>query len=88
MNAVRDVCDQTATPGPADTPCTRPNGNGTLRYTGNLSHVALVGYSFEAHARRSEAYLASLDGAESRIASGDLKPVTFQYGKVGGRRAS
>jgi len=86
-NPVRDVCDQTAAPGPGETACSRPNGNGTLRWEGALPHVALVGYSFEAHARRSEAYLASLDGAESRIGAGDLKPVTFQYGKVGGRCA-
>lgn len=86
-NPVTDVCDQTASPGPGDTPCTRPNGNGTLRYAGPLPHIALVGYSFEAHARRSEAYLASATGAESTIPRGDLKPVTFQYGKVGGRCA-
>lgn len=86
-NPVADVCDQTAAPGAGETACTRPNGNGVVRYTGPLPHIALVGYSFEAHSRRSEAYLASADGAESRIARGDLKPVTFQYGKVGGRCA-
>ncbi|MBS2015399.1 MAG: hypothetical protein JST00_21100 [Deltaproteobacteria bacterium] len=84
---VADVCDQTAAPGPGETACTRPNGNGVIRYSGPLPHIALVGYSFEAHARRSEAYLASATGAESTIPRGDLKPVTFQYGKVGGRCA-
>jgi hypothetical protein len=89
VNQIRDVCDQTAGVGPGDTECSRQNGNrtGVLRYTGDLPHIALVGYSFEAHARRSEGYLASLDGAETRIGAGDLKPITFQYGKVGGRCA-
>lgn len=86
-NAVTDVCDVSAGPGPGETPCTRRGQPGVLRYAGALPHVALVGYSFEGHSRRSEAYLASLDGAESRIGAGDLKPVSFQYGKVGGRCA-
>jgi len=86
-NPVTGVCDQTASPGGGDTPCTRENGNGVLRYTGDLPHIALIGYSFEVHQRRSEAYLASADGAESRIPAGDAKPITFQYGKVGGRCA-
>jgi hypothetical protein len=46
-----------------------------------------VGYSFEGHARRSEAYLSSTTGNEALIGTGDLKPVSFQYGKVGGRCA-
>ena len=84
-NPTKDVCDVTTTTG--GTACSRLGRNGIRRYTGNLPHIALVGYSFEGHARRSEAYLASTDGDESRIAAGDLKPVTFQYGKVGGRCA-
>lgn len=84
---IQDVCDVSATAGPGETPCTRRGRPGVLRFTGMLPHVALVGYSFEGHSRRSEAYLASLDGAESRIGAGDLKPVSFQYGKVGGRCA-
>lgn len=85
VNQTMNVCDTTATPEPGDTPCTRTGNPGVIRYTGPLPHVALVGYSFEGHQRRSEAYLASLDGAETRIAAADLKPITFQYGKVGGR---
>ena len=84
-NPVKDVCDVTTTTG--GTACARRGRNGIRRYTGNLPHIALVGYSFEGHARRSEAYLASNDGDESRLVPGDLKPVTFQYGKVGGRCA-
>lgn len=84
----RDVCDQSASPGPGETACSRGTGrNGVRRYTGQLPHIALVGYSFEGHARRAEAYLSSASGDESLIASGDAKPVTFQYGKVGGRCA-
>ncbi len=86
-NSIADVCDVSASPGPGDTACTRRGRNGVRRYAGALPHIALVGYSFEGHARRSEAYLASQDGAESRIVASDLKPITFQYGKVGGRCA-
>ena len=84
---VVDVCDTTATAGAGDVACTRRGNPGVLRFAGQLPHVALVGYSFEGHQRRSEAYLGSLDGAETRIGAGDLKPITFQYGKVGGRCA-
>jgi hypothetical protein len=55
--------------------------------TGPLPNVALVGYSFEGHSRRSEAYLASTTEDESKLVAGDIKPVTFPYGKVGGRCA-
>jgi hypothetical protein len=87
-NPVTDVCDTgSGTPGPGETACARRGKPGVLRFSGSLPHIALVGYSFEAHQRRSEAYLASLDGKETRISAGDLKPITFQYGKVGGRCA-
>lgn len=85
--AVTDVCDASASAAAGQTACTRTGNAGVRRFVGALPHIALVGYSFEGHARRSEAYLASTDGAESRIAAGDLKPITFQYGKVGGRCA-
>lgn len=81
---IRNFCDTTSTPAAGDTACTRQGKQGVERFTGNLPHVALVGYSFEGHNRRSEAYLA---GNNANIAAGDLKPVTFQYGKVGGRCA-
>lgn len=84
---IKDVCDTTATAGPGETPCTRQGKSGVRRYAGDLEVVALVGYSFEGHMRRSEAYLASATGDESLIGPGDVKPVTFQYGKVGGRCA-
>ncbi len=86
-NAVKDVCDASASSG--GTACTRAatGRSGIRRFTGSLPHVALVGYSFEGHARRSEAYLSSTDGDETKIPAGDLKPITFQYGKVGGRCA-
>ncbi len=88
---VTDVCDVSSAPGAGETGCVRtPVGGaaraGTLRFSGQLPHIALVGYSFEGHARRSESYLAG-NVAENKIAAGDLKPVTFQYGKVGGRCA-
>lgn len=91
-SATRDVCDVTATAGPGETACTRTPAagqtrTGVRRYAGALPNVALVGYSFEGHSRRSERYLASTNGSESLIAAGDMKPVTFQYGKVGGRCA-
>ncbi len=86
-NAIVDVCDVSAAAGAGETACARRGRAGVRRYAGALPHVALVGYSFEGHARRSEAYLASQDGAESRLVPGDLKPITFQYGKVGGRCA-
>jgi hypothetical protein len=82
-----DVCDVSVSPGPSDTPCTRRGIGGVLRFAGDLPGMALIGYSFEGHARRSEAYLSSLSGDEALISSGDLRPITFQYGKVGGRCA-
>jgi hypothetical protein len=84
---VTDVCDVTAAAGAGETPCTRRGNNGVRRYQGSLPHIALVGYSFEGHARRSENYLGSASGDEALIAAADAKPVTFQYGKVGGRCA-
>jgi hypothetical protein len=60
---------------------------GTLRFKGALPHVALVGYSFEGHSRRSEAYLKNPTPDDTKLAASDLKPATFQYGKVGGRCA-
>lgn len=80
---IEDVCDATGGGGDA---CPRAGG-GVRRYTGKLQHVALVGYSFEGHSRRSEAYLAAANDDESLLKPGDLKPVSFQYGKVGGRCA-
>jgi hypothetical protein len=65
----------------------RRGNNGVLRYQGALPHVALVGYSFEGHARRSENYLSAVAANELLIPAGDLKPVHFQYGKIGGRCA-
>lgn len=82
---VKDVCDVSAQTG--GTACTRLSRAGVQRYTGDLPHVALVGYSFEGHYRRSEAYLASTDGDEAKLIPQDLKPVTFQYGKLTGRCA-
>ncbi len=86
-NAVQNVCDVSATPGPGDTPCVRRGNDGVQRYTGPLPHVALVGYSFEGHARRSENYLSNMNTNEGLIVTADLKPITFQYGKVGARCA-
>jgi hypothetical protein len=81
--ALTDVCDTTTTVGgPA---CTRTSHPGVRRYAGALPHIALVGYSWEGHSRRSEPYLSSTDDDETKIPPGDLKPITFQYGKVGGR---
>lgn len=82
-----DVCDSSATAGPGETACVRAGTPGVLRYAGQLPHIALVGYSFEAHARRSERYLRDAADNEALIVAGDLKPVHFQYGKVGGRCA-
>jgi hypothetical protein len=87
LGVVSDVCDVSATAGAGDTACVRRGNPGVRRYAGALPSVALVGYSFEGHARRSEAYLANLAMNEALIAAGDLKAVTFQYGKVGGRCA-
>lgn len=84
---VTDVCDVTAGPGFGEQPCARRGNNGVLRYGGLLPHVALVGSSFEAHSRRSERYLSATTSNEALIAAGDLKPATFQYGKVGARCA-
>jgi len=81
-----DVCDVSNTPVAGETACTRTGRSGVRRYAGQLPHIALIGYSFEGHARRSENYLSGAD-AENKITAGDLKPVTFQYGKVGGRCA-
>jgi hypothetical protein len=84
---INDVCDTSAGPTPGNT-CTRVDGRqGTRRFTGPLPNVALVGYSFEGHLRRSEAYLSSTTEDEGKLIPGDIKPVTFQYGKVGGRCA-
>ena len=69
-------------------PGTRVSWKGVKRYAGTLPTIALVGYSFEGHMRRSEPYLGSNDITnESVIVPGDVKPVTFQYGKVSGRCA-
>jgi hypothetical protein len=84
---VKDVCDATSTAGPGDTACVRAGTPGVLRYAGTLPHIALVGFSFEVHERRSERYLRNVADNEALIATGDLKPVHFQYGKVGGRCA-
>ncbi len=84
---VTDVCDVTAGPGFGESPCVRRGNNGVLRYAGALPHVALVGSSFEGHSRRSERYLSATAANEGLIAAGDLKPATFQYGKVGARCA-
>lgn len=84
---IADVCDVSASPGPGETGCSRRGRAGVRRYAGALPHVALVGFSFEGHARRSEAFLASQTFDESLLVPADLKPVTFQYGKVGGRCA-
>lgn len=86
-NQVQDVCDVSAGPGPGETGCTRRGNDGVLRYSGMLPHVALVGYSFEGHGRRSESYLSAVATNEGLIPAGDLKPVHFQYGKIGGRCA-
>lgn len=78
---IEDVCDSFSGGGGS---CARA---GVRRYAGPLKHVALVGYSFEIHSRRSEAYLAGVVADESAIVPADAKPVSFQYGKVGGRCA-
>ena len=85
--SITDVCDTAnGTPGPGETACTRRGKPGVERFSGTpLPQVALIGYSFEAHQRRSEGYLAAVASNEMSIGTGDLKPITFQYGKVGGR---
>ena len=85
--AVRDVCDVSASPGAGETACVRRGNNGVLRYSGALPHIALIEYSFESHARRSENYLSNVNANEALITAADLKPITFQYGKVGARCA-
>jgi hypothetical protein len=80
-----DVCDTSAsTGGPG---CSRPATglSGIRRFEGELPQIAMIGYSFEGHQRRSEGYLASTDGDEARLIPNDLHPATFQYGKLGGR---
>ncbi len=80
--AITNFCDTTASPGPGETACIRGDNSGVLRYAGALPHLPLVGYSWEGHARYNESYLAS------RTANpGSWKPVTWQYGKGGGRCA-
>lgn len=80
--AIQDFCDTSASPGPGETACTRGDNNGVLRYSGPLPHLPLVGYSWEGHFRYNENYLAG------RTANpGNWKPVTWQYGKGGGRCA-
>jgi hypothetical protein len=90
--ATKDFCDTSAGGGGGATACNRNQSAsdqrpGTLRYQGNTPPVALVGYSFEVHARRSEKYLSSATDDETLIATGDVKPAHFQYGKIGGRCA-
>lgn len=80
--AIANFCDTTASPGPGETACTRGDNNGTLRYAGALPHLPLVGYSWEGHARYNENYLAGRSANP-----GNWKPVTWQYGKGGGRCA-
>lgn len=84
---ITDVCDTTTTTGGPT--CTRSatGQSGVKRFSGELPQIALIGYSFEGHQRRSEAYLSSADGNESRLIPNDLHPATFQYGKLGGRCA-
>lgn len=83
----KDFCDTSASPGPGETPCLRRDVPGVLRYAGEIPHMALAGYSFEGHDRRGQPFLSSAMFDESLIPSGDLRAVTFQYGKVGGRCA-
>jgi hypothetical protein len=85
-SAPLDVCDTSATAAGGDVACVRRGKAGVRRWAGLPPQVALVGYSFEGHARRTEAYV-SAQVAENKIATGDLKPVHFQYGKIGGRCA-
>jgi hypothetical protein len=80
--AIYDICDTSARPGPGESPCVRQGVNGVLRHEGPLPHLPLVGYSWEGHARYNEAYLAGNAANPS-----NWKPVTFQYGKTGGRCA-
>ncbi len=80
--AIADICDVSARPGPGETGCVRQGTNGVLRHEGELPHLPLVGYSWEGHARYNEAYLAG-----NAALPANWKPVTFQYGKTGGRCA-
>ncbi len=84
---IMDYCDTSASPGAGETGCTRVDTggvarNGVLRYSGPLPHLPLVGYSWEGHARYNEAYLAGRTANPN-----SWKPVTWQYGKAGGRCA-
>lgn len=88
----KDFCDTSAGAGAGTTKCDRDQSAadkrpGTLRYKGDTPGIALVGYSFEVHARRSEKYLSAATDDETNIAAGDIKPAHFQYGKIGGRCA-
>jgi hypothetical protein len=85
QNPIQNVCDVSTTTG--GTACTRQGRAGVRRFAGALPHVALVGYSFEGHAKRAEAYLTAANPSDARLIPGDLKPATFQYGKVSGRCA-
>jgi hypothetical protein len=80
--AIADICDVSASPAAGESPCVRQGANGVLRHAGPLPHLPLVGYSWEGHARYNEAYLAGNTATPS-----SWKPVTFQYGKSGGRCA-
>ena len=85
----KDFCDTSAGAGGGATACNRNQPGdprpGTLRYKGATPPTVLVGYSFEVHAHRSEKYLSAATDDETLIASGDVKPAHFQYGKIGGR---
>lgn len=93
-SARKDVCDTTS-PTVGANACARTfaaSGSlpaetraGTRRFTGDLPHIALIGYSFEGHTGLSEAFLGAPAMDESKGLS--LTPVTFQYGKVSGRCA-
>lgn len=87
--ATKDFCATNAGAGAGATACNRNQPGdprpGTKLYSGDTPGIALVGYSFEVHARRSEKYLSSATDNEALIAAGDIKPAHFQYGKIGGR---
>ena len=80
--AITDFCDTSASPGPGETACLRGDNPGVLRFSGALPHLPLVGYSWEGHARYNENYLAGRTATPAF-----MKPVTWQYGKGGGRCA-
>ncbi len=80
--AITDFCDTSASPGPGETACMRGDNPGVLRFAGALPHLPLVGYSWEGHARYNENYLAARTANPN-----SWKPVTWQYGKGGGRCA-